>query len=387
MADFQFKTRGQQNPQGKQKVYFTCHPQDFEMYFETIAGEILDRQDCAVFFLTPNTTPEEVEDYELKLGEMQLFVVPVTTRLLTKESRAMDTEVPFAFNRHIPVLPLMQERELDELFNRKFGDLQYLDKNNTDPTAISYEEKLTKYLESVIIGDEMVKQIREAFDAYIFLSYRKKDRKYAQELMRLIHSNDFCRDIAIWYDEFLTPGENFNDAIREALEKSGLFALTVTPNLVNEINYILTVEYPMAKGMQKPILPTEMIPTDREKLCQMYEDMPEVVSGKNNEELTQRLFEAVKQLAITENDKDPRHNFFIGLAYLSGIDVEVNYKQALILIENAASNGIEEAYKKLVEIYYKGQGVSYDIIKALDWQHKLVNFFTKNVKKILLVNI
>ena len=51
--------------------------------------------------------------------------------------------------------------------------------------------------------------------------------------MRLIHKNEFCRDIAIWYDEFLTPGENFNDAIKEALQKSGLFVLTVTPNLVN----------------------------------------------------------------------------------------------------------------------------------------------------------
>ena len=43
---------------------------------------------------------------------------------------------------------------------------------------------------------------RHAFDAYIFLSYRKKDRRYANELMRLIHNNPECRDIAIWFDEF-----------------------------------------------------------------------------------------------------------------------------------------------------------------------------------------
>lgn len=50
-------------------------------------------------------------------------------------------------------------------------------------------------------------------DAYVFLSYRKKDRKHAKELMRLIHANRFCLDIAIWYDGFLAAGEDFNAAI------------------------------------------------------------------------------------------------------------------------------------------------------------------------------
>ena len=61
----------------------------------------------------------------------------------------------------------------------------------------------------------------------------------------------FCRDIAIWYDEFLIPGENFNDSIAAALEQSSLFALAVTPNLVNEPNYVMSIEYPMAKEAQK----------------------------------------------------------------------------------------------------------------------------------------
>ena len=66
----------------------------------------------------------------------------------------------------------------------------------------------------------MAKRVRAAFDAYIFLSYRKKDRKYANELMRLIHSNPECRDIAIWFDEFLTPGESFKENIEKILDRS-----------------------------------------------------------------------------------------------------------------------------------------------------------------------
>ncbi len=347
-------------------------PRTLKSFFETIVKEILDRQDCAVFYPEPGTQPEDVEDYELRLKEMQLFVVPVTTKLLTQKNRAMDVDVPFAFENRIPVLPLMQESGLDDIFNKKFGDLQYLDKNNSDPTAIPYEEKLTKYLDAIIVGDKLAKKVRAAFDAYIFLSYRKKDRRYAQELMRLIHQNDFCRDIAIWYDEFLTPGEDFNDAIKAALEKSGLFALAVTPNLINEINYILNIEYPMAQEMGKNILPAEMEPTDREKLREMYPDIPDVVVRSDKQTLYDRLMTSLKGLAIAENDNDPQHNFFIGLAYLGGIDVEVNHERAVNLITGSAEQGYIPAIEKLVSMYNSGEGVSRDYHKAVEWQKSLV---------------
>ena len=123
MAKILCRTKGNANPKGKPRVYFTCHPEDFEKFFETIVKEILDRQDCAVFYPEPGTQPEDVEDYELRLKEMQLFVVPVTTKLLTQKNRAMDVDVPFAFENRIPVLPLMQESGLDDIFNKKFGDL------------------------------------------------------------------------------------------------------------------------------------------------------------------------------------------------------------------------------------------------------------------------
>lgn len=372
MADFKYFTRGSSSPQGKPRVYFTAHPDDYDRYFEEIRKELLDRQNCAIFYLDADTKSEEVEDYELRLGEMQLFVIPVTAKLMTQPNRAMDAEVPFAFERHIPVLPLMQESGLEELFNSRFGDLQYLDKNNTDPTAIPYAEKLTNYLESVIVGDELARQVRDAFDAYIFLSYRKKDRKYAQELMKLIHAHPFCRDIAIWYDEFLTPGEDFNDAIKAALAKSGLFALTVTPNLVNENNYIVEHEYPMAKELEMDILPAEMVPTDRDRLSEMYQDIPEPVGADNLEALKERLLPLAKKLAITENDFDPKHNFFIGLAYLSGIDVEVDHARAVELITGSAEAGCIPATEKLVSMYENGEGVGRDYYQAVAWREKLV---------------
>lgn len=299
---------------------------------------------------------------------MQLFVMPVTTRLLTTPNRALEVEFSFAMEHHIPGLPLMQEGGLEDLFNKKCGDLQFLDKTARDSTAISYEEKLEKYLASVLVGDELAQKVRDAFDAYIFLSYRKKDRKYAQELMRLIHKNDFCRDIAIWYDEFLTPGENFNHAIKDALQKSNLFALVVTPNLVNETNYVMTTEYPEAKKCGKEVFPAQMVPTDEEQLKEKFEAIPKCVDARVEDELTASLMDALSRLAIRPTQSNPQHNFFIGLAYLNGIDVEVDRDRALKLITGAAKDKLPEAMKKLADMYWNGDGVERDCSVSVKWQ-------------------
>lgn len=366
---FQYKTKGNTSPQGKQKVYFTCHPDDFDRYFEKISNQILNFEDfknCAVWFWD---SEDPYGDIETELSGMKPFVIPVTAKLLETPNRTMDVDVPFALKRHIPVLPLMQENGLDELFNAKFGNLHYLDENAVDDTATPYKEKLKRYLSSVIVGDELAAKIRAAFDAYIFLSYRKKDRKHAQELMRLIHKNNFCRDIAIWYDEFLMPGEDFNAAIESALIDSKLFALVVTPNLVNEENYIRITEYPLAQKKEKKILPVELVRTDREKLSEMYPEIPDCVDAENSIQLSESLLDSLQSIAKAENNSDLQHNFFIGLAYLNGIDVETDIERGKTLITSCAEAGLPEAMKKLSEMYYNGEGVLMDIEKAEKWNH------------------
>ena len=384
-----YRTRASTSPQGKPRVYFCCHPQEHGCYLDAIAETVLARQDCALWYLED---PESDRDdtFWSDLSQMQLFVLPVTTRLRTSDNAALE-EFRFAIDSHIPVLPLMQEEGLAELFNAKCGKLQYLDPNARDETAISYEEKLEKYLSSVLVGDDLAQKVRAAFDAYVFLSYRKKDRRYAQELMRLIHQNEFCRDIAIWYDEFLTPGENFNESIREALQKSQLFVMAVTPNLVCETNYIMTTEYPMARNAGKPILPAELVPTDRAQLAEKYEALPLCTNAYDASALSEALLSNLQKLAIRENDSDPQHNFFIGLAYLSGIDVEVNYDRALALITSAAEAGLVAAADKLVNMYRTGLGVARNYITAIRWQtHKatlLARQYEQNPKENRLITL
>lgn len=373
MAKLKQKIRENSERQRKPNVYFSCHPKDFDLYFEEVSGQILQKQDCALWYDANPEEPYEEEALTADLDQMRLFVLPVTERLLRETSRARDVEIPFAIAHCIPVLPLAQEEGLEELFNGCFGELEMLNEKKQDQTAIRFDEKLERFLTTVLTDDKTAQKVREAFDAYIFLSYRKKDRRYAKELMRLIHRNEFCEDIAIWYDEFLTPGENFNEEIARALEKSGLFAMVVTPHVVDEANYVMTTEYPMACRKGMPILPAELSATDRGMLREKYEGIPDCVNAYEEEAFSAALLQAVHAMALRERDGTPEHRFFIGLAYLNGIDVEVNYERAYRLIVGAAQDGVPEALEKLREMYEYGIGVREDNTIACAWQQKLAS--------------
>ncbi len=96
MPELKYKTKGNSSPRDKRRVYFTCHPEDFNLYFEKICGDIFKTHDCVVYY-TENLT-EAYSDDELAtdLGSHSLFVIPVTYKLLTEPSRAMSQDIPYA---------------------------------------------------------------------------------------------------------------------------------------------------------------------------------------------------------------------------------------------------------------------------------------------------
>lgn len=380
MSILKYKTRDNSDPKGKPRVYFTCHPEDFKLFFPRICTDIFRTHDCAIYYNPDLLDSRSADDMELDIGNCNLVVIPVTYKLLSTPNRAMDDEVMFAKKEHIPILPIVVETGLDAIYSspNKFGELQYLDIANTDPTAISYDEKLDRFLSSVLITGELVDRIRSAFDAYIFLSYRKKDRKYANELMRLIHSNPECRDIAVWFDEFLTPGESFKDNIKKILQNSTLFTLLVTPNILEEPdgkpNYVMGEEYPAAREMGIRILPAEMIETDKQKLVEKYNDIPPCVNALDSSLFREHFLESLTHIAKTENNDNAMHNLLIGLAYMDGIDVEVNRSLGLKLISAAGEAGLPEAMIVLYNIYDTGKGASIDYHLAAFWIQRLFEY-------------
>lgn len=383
MVNLIFKTKGMVNPKGKPRVYFTCHPDDFEKSFDKICEDIFKTHDCAIYYTEDMNEAFDEQNLDTDLGQMNLFVIPVTLKLLTTLNRTMSFDFVFAKEKHIPVLPIMLESGIDKVFSRsdKFGEFQYLNPYSSDLTEISYEEKLKKYLVSVLIGDEMARKVRAAFDAYIFLSYRKKDRQYANKLMRMIHSKPKCRDIAVWYDEYLTPGESFNENIGRMMKASKVFTLLVTPNLLEEPdgkpNFVMAHEYPEARNMGMDILPAEMVKTDKDILGEKYEGIPTCVDPYEEEAFSKRLLETIEKIAVSDTHDDPEHNFLIGLAYLDGIDVETDRDRGIELIIKAAEQNLIEACEKLVKIYNDSNSVKDNINEAIAWQKKCCDLYYK----------
>ena len=382
---FSLKFHGELSKENS-KIYFTCHPDDFDKYFSTVTDDILSISDCVILYTEDMTADISDENSIVLLERTSLFVVPVTYKLLTQDNRAMSYDIKFAQEKHIPVLPLIMEPDIYEFYKRpeNFGDMQYLKPINKDDTAISYKKKLKDYLESVIIDSDTSQKIRNAFDAYIFLSYRKKDRKYANDLMKLIHKNPECEDIAIWFDEYLRPGESFRENIERILNNSKLFALLVTPRLLEKLkdgnpNYVMKSEYPAAKQAGKPILPAEMEKTDQTALKKEFAGIPECSDINDEDSFRKRLLDSLIGIATSENDNDPEHNYLIGLAYMKGIDVEVDIIRGERLLTKAAEAGLPGAMEKLFEMYRDGDGVNYDSQKELYWIEKLYNSALRNL--------
>lgn len=381
---FSVRTRGGASPDNKPKVFFTCHPDDFDSCFESLCEAIFGAHDCAIYYNNELSSDDYDENLIIDLERMNLFVVPVTLKLLTTENRTMSFDIKFAKEKKLPILPLIMEPGIRQYYSKPeaFGEMQSLSPNCSDDTAIDFKDKLKVFLESVLFSDELAQTIRDSFDAYIFLSYRKKDRKYANDLMKLIHKNPECEDIAIWFDEFLKPGESYKTNINNYLSNSKVFTLLVTPNLLERQpdgtpNFVMREEYPAALRLNKRIFPVEMKKTDKAELQRDYAGIPECCCVDDEKYFNKRLLEILSGVYIPANNDNPEHNYLIGLAYLKGIDVEIDIDRGISLITKAANTGHLKAIENLYIMYREGLNVKASPEEALYWIKKHYDIMLK----------
>lgn len=376
----QFITRGRTLTAIVPKIYFSSHPDDFERYFRLICADIFSVQEnCAIFYDDGTSDVSLDDELTAALKEMRLIVVPVTGRLLSQCSRAIEKELPFAINHNIPILPILVEEDVDgsliEAFNSSdiFAGMQFLNKYDTDSTALPYIDKLKTFIASVLVSEAETKRIQEEFSSSIFLSYRKKDRALAQELMRRIHKVDICRDTAIWYDEYLVPGESFDADIMEALDGSDAFVMSVSPAFEEHGNYVAAHEYPDAVRKGKPLAAAKMEHFDETSLKNLEGLYPGINALMVDPDDLDSFGKTLKQL-LTEDaglkesellDNDGEHLYYIALAYKNGVRTEADPKRAAGLFEMSAENGFYEAYIKLIKMYRMGDGTERNYEAAL----------------------
>lgn len=372
--EFLYKTRGSSSPDGKSRICILGHPDDFPLYFESLSNQILEWYNCSIWY-----TFDEIfaldEDSNFHISQMQVVIVMATRRFFEEKQFTVQAAQSLSEALHIPFLPIVYESGIDNLYAHFYQNMHYISPvtNDTYTTDISFEQKLQKFLKNILITDEDISEINNAFDASIFISYRKKDREHALRLMKRIHQCELFQRVAIWYDEFLIPGDNFLNNINEKLQTSDVFAMIVTPNLLEPDNFVMNVEYKEARLADKLIFPVEMAATDMNELQLSFCAIPSCITFNANDELERKLWTYLSRTLATSSGMDGKKAYYLGLAYLNGINTEVNFETALSLLEKSARFDYIEAYEQLIIMYREGKGVSRNMQKALEIQDTLIS--------------
>lgn len=119
-----------------------------------------------------------------------------------------------------------------------------------------------------------------------------------------------------------------------------------------------------------------MAKTDLAELERRFEQIPPCVHPEDTA-FADALRAMLSEIAATENDSHPEHNYLIGLAYLDGIDVEVDAERGVALITSAAENGLPEAMERLFYMYREGYKVARNYRMALEWAERLSALYTE----------
>ena len=336
-----FKTRDETSPNGKTWVFLCALPLEAEAQLPMICEDIFRFCNCAIWYDDgADTSPD---DLEAAVAQSGMAVLPVTADLLHPDSPIQRHILPMLHAHRVSILPVLDDPNLLDAFNARFQNIQILDRYSKDSTAIPYEEKLKRFLDTMVLRDDLADRVKQAFRSRLFLSYRKKDRAMATDLMKRIHKDPRCRSISIWYDEFLTPGEDFDGNIAQAIRESDLFLLALTQNMVGEPNYVISKEYPCARDAGKKILPVELEAVDPALVRRCFPGIPTPTDSANAARyLAQPMGEGPGNTA--------EQDYLLGLAFIHGFHVARHIAVGLEQLELSAQWGYAPAALQLASL-------------------------------------
>lgn len=377
MSQLQYKTPNMCEPKGLPRVYFCAHPDNYEL-LEEIAELLLEQKPCSVWYT--GAAEKNGEQHNICLSQMQLLVMPVTFRLLTTESFAFRHEYSYAVEHNIPILPLMLEEGLEEIFRDKCGNIPFVPYHRDGVKAGEFKENVKQFLDTVVIGDELAERIRQEFSTYIFLGYGKNDWQDAHKVMGMIQENVAGRDVGIRCDELFTTEDKIAFDMGTAMGKSKLFALSVTPDLLENKNVVATEGYRMAVQDKLPVLAMEMSPVSSFKFKWKYKKVTSY--AKSPEEFATALRNQLEGAGIQGKQPSAEHGYLMGLAYLGGVDMVVDHRKAAELITRGAEADYPEAMERLAVMYGYGMGVKRDMEAAMRWLEKYCTAAQNNPYKV-----
>ena len=124
-------------------VVFLSYRKKNVVYRNDVARDILDANDCAVWFDRNLTAGEDYNaEIDAALDRMNVFVLMVTPATFDPAGYVMKKEIPRALERKIPIIPIIVEETDMARFTEVLGDIHALDRRKPD----EYEDGLKRAL-------------------------------------------------------------------------------------------------------------------------------------------------------------------------------------------------------------------------------------------------
>ena len=205
-GNFSLKCRaaGNRKSKWKNKVFVTSTPKTFTKRFDRVCEWIADDNTDIYYY------DEEVYDadiYSQLVSQMNAMIVIVSGDFLQADCRSKSLDIKIARKYDIPIIPIYFDGSI-QAFNEQIGNIELI---NTKEGDFLY--KIRKHLNQCLANQTLFERIKQEFSGKIFLSYRKNDVELAKSVLNILYQDERFWDVSVWYDDYLTPGENYDDEI------------------------------------------------------------------------------------------------------------------------------------------------------------------------------
>ncbi len=369
----------------KENIYVTGHSSNADI-ISIIAAEIQKIQQTSTIYLDTDS-PKSIDDYDeeniFTILNMNLIVFVITSKFFAEDCLAGTFLFEYALKNNVSILPVMAEKNLENKFNERFGNLHLLLK-----PSYNYPEKLKEFIDEKFnnyhaIDDPFL--VDECISSQIFISYRKKNRMAADSAICLMRSYNFLRDVKIWYDDFLHEGENYDEDIEKQLKNSDIFVLIVTPDLLQPGNYVLDIEYPSAIKNNKYILALLTENTDMKLFSEKYDNVNKIVAVNDRNAVGAAIYEAL-EIKGKQPEKYPYSAdklYVLGRAFIDGDIMERDFKLGFSMLVDAAKTGSMEAFGRIGKIWSEGKEVPRDYGNAISCYADECRLFQNYMNRII----
>lgn len=362
---------GTKSPNHANRIFLYVNPKDFYLLSEIIEDlQTVDmRLSCVISYDNINSGAKAGND-ELKneLLNSNLIIALITAEFV-KDVRM--GKIPFeiieAKKFEKPILPIaIHDKLLEALENTEFGAVHALKRFDK-----RYMEHLKRQLNTLLYDSETYDAIREkAFSANLFLSYRKPDIDATIKFMQEFHSIEELLDIAIWFDTFLTAGQDFRPEIITALLNSDAVTLLVTPNMITKNSFVYKEEYRLADETNKPIVAVEAIKAKKKQFQAIFQKANFYVLQSDSKAVKDTFCQVFGKTRNSGN-VDNESVYYLGMAYYYGIGVIrslVNAAKCFRISASGTQKFSIESSEKLAEIF--AQLFAYK--DAIIWQERVI---------------